>query len=212
MPQFFALMEWIGQNGWAAWFLLLIYMTVGVIREWLIKAGAAGTLNGVINLRKRRYEKMLTLQYLSAEARNLAKRELSQRSLYQLTGIYNYRLQNLAVLLCDRFDLRARYLAPWRSWLDERDGQLVFNAKWYRRAWRAFAWVCLPVTSMLMLGLSILFATRYDMEMLAPFMLLNIVIWWFPLLMITLVPTPSMTQKMQARLQQFNDEQNESMI
>lgn len=44
-------------------------------------------------------------------------------------------------------------------------------------------------------------------EMIAPLMLLFMLVWWFPWLMITSVPTPRWTREMEVYLEKFNAEQ-----
>jgi len=118
MPELSVIIQWMNQYPKTGWLLLFIYIVLGVVRHRVINAESGSVFRGLLNLRKRRLEQMLTQPYLNKNAVSLAKRELRQRSLYRLTGLYNYRLQDLAVIMCDRYGLRAGYLKPWRNWLE----------------------------------------------------------------------------------------------
>lgn len=206
MPELSVIIQWMNQYPKTGWLLLCIYIALGVVRHRVINAESGSVFRGLLNLRKRRLEQMLTQPYLNKNAVRLAKRELRQRSLYRLTGLYNYRLQDLAVIMCDRYGLRAGYLKPWRNWLEERDGRIVFNRKWHCFRWRLFL-VGQIVNTVLLILFIMYIISHSSAEMIAPLMLLFMLVWWFPWLMITSVPTPRWTREMEVYLEKFNAEQ-----
>ncbi len=106
MPELSVIIQWMNQYPKTGWLLLCIYIALGVVRHRVINAESGSVFRGLLNLRKRRLEQMLTQPYSNKNAVRLAKRELRQRSLYRLTGLYNYRLQDLAVIMCDRYGVR----------------------------------------------------------------------------------------------------------
>lgn len=149
---------------------------------------------------------MLTQPYLNEKTIRLAKRELRHRSLYRLTGLNNYRLQDLAIALCDHYNLRAGYLRPWRYWLKEQNGQIVFSRKWHRFRWHIF--LAMQIANTALLTVFIVYINLHaSAEMIAPLMMLYLVVWWFPCLMATSVPFPAWTREMEAYLEKFNKEQ-----
>ena len=91
MPELSVIIQWMNQYPKTGWLLLCIYIALGVVRHRVINAESGSVFRGLLNLRKRRLEQMLTQPYLNKNAVRLAKRELRQRSLYRLTGLYNYR-------------------------------------------------------------------------------------------------------------------------
>ena len=108
--------------------------------------------------------------------------------------------------MCDRYGLRAGYLKPWRNWLEERDGRIVFKRKWHFFRWRLFQ--AGQIANAVLLILFIMYIVSHSSaEMIAPLMLLFMLVWWFPWLMITSVPTPRWTREMEVYLEKFNAEQ-----
>lgn len=197
--------ELILKFGSQVWLVLAGVMIATLVYAWLVKADPSGLIRDLLNRKKQRLIQIRTLDYLSDEAKELAERELKQLVLHPLTGIFNYRLQPLAVEFCHRFDQRPRYLAAWRSWLSEHNGKISFDKKWYRRAWRGFAYVNLPLSFGLVLAISGLVGWKAGIEYIAPAILLNMVTWCFPWLMFSSVPTPAMTRVLETNLEAFND-------
>lgn len=191
------------QYGSPAILAIVIVMICSVIYVWLIKADPVRAMRGMLNIRKERLETLRKQDFLSEEARALAELELRQRSLYQLTGIFYHRLQEPAVQLITRYKLRARYLAQWRRWLDEKDGQIVFERKPWRRAWRFFFCFTLVNTMMVFLATGF-FAFHFGFEFAAPLLFALTAFWWLPWLLFTSVPPPAMTEALEARLREFN--------
>lgn len=206
MPDLSGIIQWIEQYPRIGWVLLLIYILLGVVRHRLINA-EPGAFRGLLSFRRRRLEQMLKQPYLNKKVTRLIKRELRQRSLYRLTGLYNYRLQDLAVMLCDRYSLRAGYLKPWRNWLSEENGLIIFSRKWHRFRWRLF--VTVQLINLILLVVTIGFVVSHaSVTMKAPLVFLYFVGWWLPWLIITAVPVPAWTQEMEAYVEKFNAEQN----
>ncbi|OSN03829.1 hypothetical protein [Lonsdalea iberica] len=206
MPELSVIIKWMNQYPKTGWILLLIYIVLGVVRHRVINAESGSVFRGLLNLRKRRLEKMLEQPYLNKNAISLVRRELRQRSLYQLTGLYNYRLQDLAIIFCDRYGLRAGYLKPWRNWLNEKEGQIVFKRKWHCFRWRIFLAV-LIVNVILLVAFIMYIFSHASAEMIAPLIMFYVLLWLFPWLMVVSVPTPAWTREMEAYLKKFNAEQ-----
>lgn len=206
MPELSVIIQWMDQYPKIGWLLLLVYIVLGVVRHRVINAESGSVFRGLLNFRKRRLEQMLTQPYLNEKDIKLAKLELRQRSLYRLTGLYNYRLQDLSVIMCDRYGLRVGYLKPWRNWLKERDGQIIFNRKWHFFRWRLFL-VGQIANAALLVAFIVFIVSQASAEMIAPLMMLFVLVWWFPWLMVTSVPTPAWTREMDAYLEKFNGEQ-----
>ncbi|MBK5017167.1 hypothetical protein [Pantoea sp. S62] len=93
-------LELMGKEGGSLWLILpglLVVMAIHVVHALLVKADPAGIACSVIYSKRRRLEHMLTLDYLKDGPDTLIERELRQRSLWKLTRLFSYRLQNLAV-------------------------------------------------------------------------------------------------------------------
>ncbi|APG19853.1 hypothetical protein A3780_20660 [Kosakonia radicincitans] len=200
--------EWLWRHGWAGWSILLGLIVIGVIHSWLVKTEPVSIVRGVLNFKKYRLESMLKQTFTNPKVHGVITLELNQKSLYRLTGLIDHRLQDAAIIFLSRFNLRARYLAPWRYWLTEKDGEIRFDKKWYRIAWFSFFWVNLPFSSVFLVFLICQFGRSYDPKYIAPFMLFNIVIWWFPWLMFSSVPTRTRTAELESRLKIFNHEKD----
>lgn len=191
--------------GSQVWLMMAGLMMATLVYAWLVKANPTELIRYLLNRKKQRLIKLRTMDFLSDEAKELAERELKQLELHPLTGIFNYRLQPLAVEFCHRFNQRSRYLAAWRRWLSEHNGKISFDRKWYRRAWRGFAYVNLPLSFGLVLAISFLVGWKAGIEYIAPVIWLNMITWCFPWLMFSSVPTPAMTRVLEADLKVFND-------
>jgi len=208
MPEFSVLTQWINQHPKIGWFWVfpLIYIFIDVVRHRAINAESGSIFRGLLNYKQRQLEQMLTQPYLDEKVVKLVKLELRQRGLYRLTGLYNYRLQNLSVIISDRYGLKATYLKPWRNWLKECDGQINFSRKWHR-----FCWYFFLVSQIFNGGLLIAFIEfilpHATAEMRTPLMMIFMLAWWLPCLLITVVPTPGQTHEMESYLEKFNSEQ-----
>ncbi|MBZ6397836.1 MULTISPECIES: hypothetical protein [Pantoea] len=200
--------EWFTKNGTPGWLIMpaiLFGMCVLVVHSWLVRADPAGIARSVINSEKRRLEHMLTQEYLNRETRALIERELRQRSLWKLTRLFNHRLQDLAVLFAERYNVRASYLSLWRTWLSEREGKIHFNRTWYM--------ICLclsglnvfiSTTLLIAAGIIIFHGLSTGRAMLLMLLMTGFI--WLPWLMLTLVPLPGMTRRMEAQLAVFNSQ------
>lgn len=209
MPELSEISKWFEQYPRMGWLLLFIYIVFDTVRHRINNA-EPGVFRSLLTFRKRQFEHMIKQPYLNKKAIRLAKCELRQRSLYKLTGLFNYRLQDLAVVLCDRYGLRAGYLKPWRDWLKEENGKIVFSKKWYKFRWRLF--LIIQVINALMAMIVIVIIYKYSsLELIAPLFAVFVVAWWFPLLMISAVPHPKFTREMEAYLLRFNDEQTSAV-
>lgn len=206
MPELTMIIQWMEKYPKTGWLLLIVYIVLGVVRHRLINAESGSVFRGLLNLKRRRLEQMLEQPYLNKNAVSLVGRELRQRSLYQLTGLYNYRLQDLAIVFCDRYGLRAGYLKPWRNWLNEQEGQIVFKRKWHCFRWRIFLLV-LIVNVILLVAFIMYIFSHASAEMIAPLIMFYVLLWLFPWLMVASVPTPVWTREMEAYLKKFNAEQ-----
>lgn len=122
------------QHGYPALLLMLAFAAGSVVYAWLVRANPVSAMRGLMTVRKRRLERIREEDFLTPEARALAERDLSQKSLQQLTGLFDHRLQLAGVMLCFSNDLRPRYLRPWRAWLTVRDREIEFSKRWYRAA------------------------------------------------------------------------------
>jgi len=203
MPELSAIIQWMDQYPKIGWLLLLVYIVLEVVRHRVINAESGSVFRGLLNFRKRRLEQMLAQPYLNEKDIRLAKLELRQRSLYQLTGLYNYRLQDLSVRMCNHYGLRPGYLKPWRSWLGEDNGKITFRRKWYCFCWCFF--LLGQIINIILLVVFIIFINFHvSAEMIAPLILIFLFVWWFPLLMITSVPPPYLTRKMESYVGKFN--------
>jgi len=191
--------------GSQVWLVMPGLMIATLFYAWLVKADPSGFIRDLLNRKKQRLIQIRTMDYLSDEVKELAERELKQLALHPLTGIFNYRLQPLAVEFCHRFNQRPRYLASWRSWLSEEDGQIRFDKKWCQRAWWGYAYVNLPLSFGLVLAISGLAGWKAGIEYTAPAILLNMITWCFPWLMFSSVPTPAITRVLETDLEAFNN-------
>lgn len=207
MPELTMIIQWMEKYPKTGWLLLIVYIVLGVVRHRLINAESGSVFRGLLNLKRRRLEQMLKQPYMDKNAVSLVRRELRQRSLYQLTGLYNYRLQDLAIVFCDRYGLRAAYLKPWRNWLNEKEGQIAFKRKWYCFRWRIFLAV-LIVNVVLLAAFIMYIFSHASAKMIAPLIMLYVLVWFFPWLMVSSVPTPAWTREMEAYLEKFNDEKD----
>ena len=206
MPELTMIIQWMEKYPKTGWLLLIVYIVLGVVRHRIINAESGSVFRGLLNLKRRRLEQMLKQPYMDKNAVSLVRRELRQRSLYQLTGLYNYRLQVLAIVFCDRYGLRAGYLKPWRNWLNEQEGQIVFKRKWHCFRWRIFLLV-LIVNVILLVAFIMYIFSHASAEMIAPLIMFYVLLWLFPWLMVASVPTPAWTREMEAYLKKFNAEQ-----
>ncbi|WP_312184135.1 hypothetical protein [Pantoea sp. CTOTU46764] len=112
----------------------------------------------------------------------------------------------MAIIFCDRYGLRAGYLKPWRNWLNEQEGQIVFKRKWHYFRWRIFLAV-LIVNVILLVAFIMYIFSHASAEMIAPLIMFYVLLWLFPWLMVASVPTPAWTREMEAYLRKFNAEQ-----
>lgn len=200
--------EWLLQHGWTGWSILLGLIAFGVVYSWLVKAEPVNIIRGMLNFKRRRLEDMLMQQFTDPKVHELVRLELNQHTLYKLTGLRDHRLQKEGVLFLSRFNLRARYLVPWCNWLTEKDGRIKFNNKRYRFAWRFFLWVLLPVPTLLLIFITIAFIEKYGLTYAPVFMMLNITLWWFPLLYVSTIPNPARTEEMENRIRDYNNEKD----
>lgn len=203
MPELSAISQWVEQYPSTGWILLLVYIVFGMVRQRVINAEPGAVIRGLLNFRKRQLEQILTQPYMNEQDFMLVKRELRYRSLYQLTGFFNYRLQDLIVIMCDRYGLRAGYLKPWHNWIKERDGQIIFNRKWY-----CFWWYCFLIGQVVNLALVVLIASyifsHFSIRSQIPLLVIFMLIWWLPILVFTSVPPPGQTREMESYLEKFN--------
>lgn len=199
---------WFTKNGAPGWLILLAIlfgMCVLVVHSWLVRADPAGIARSVINSEKRRLEHMLTQKYLTRETRTLIERELRQRSLWKLTRLFNHRLQDLAVLFAERYNVRASYLSLWRTWLSEREGKIHFNRTWYRVSlWMSGLNAFISTTLLIAAGIIIFHGLSTGRAMLLMLLMTGFI--WLPWLMLTLVPLPGMTRRMEGQLAAFNSQ------
>lgn len=184
--------------------VLIGLMVAAVVLAWLIRADPFGFVRSLLNRKKQRLEHIRSQDYLCNDTKKLAELELKQLALYQLTGVFNHRLQPVAVKFCSRFNHRARYLTAWRSWLNEQNGNIQFEQKWYRYAWRGFVYVNLPLSLGMVLAISGILGWKSGIEYIAPMILLNTIMWWGPWIMFSSVPTPQMTRALETELAEYN--------
>lgn len=207
MPDLNVIMQWMERYPRTGWGLLLLYLVAGVVRRRMINAEPGSVFRGLLNFRQRRLERMLNQAYLKKKDLRLVRRELRQRSLYQLTGIFEHRLQDMAVALCEGNDRRAGYLRHWRGWLKAHQGNIIFDRRIY-----AFHY-CLSVTGTVLMtavlfSMCQVFTEHQGFEGLYVFLMINIALWWFPLLLLITVPSPKMTDEMEALVARFNREEH----
>jgi len=203
MPDLSVIIQWMGQYPLAGWGLLLLYIVAGIVRHRIINAESGSVFRGLLNFRRRRLEQMLTQPFLEKNEVMLARHELRQRSLYQLTGLFDNRLQPLAVKICHQNGLRAGYFRHWRGWLKEQQGRIIFDRPMY-----AFFY-CLSLTAMLVItvmlvALSLIFYRQHGEDHLAIFIVSSGLLWWGPLLVLMALPSPKMTNEMEAFIASFN--------
>lgn len=194
--------QWLMKDGLPVWLAILGLMLVLVIHAWLIKADPAGIIRNLLNMRKRQLENMLTQEFLSSETRALIERELRQRSLWKLTGVFEHRLQDAAVLFIARYNVRAAYLSKWRSWLSECEGQICFNRTWYWICYWLF-WLSTAINTTIWGTIVYLVGRKLGTDHVAPALIICAVPW-FMWLLFTLIPTRAMTREMELHLQEFN--------
>lgn len=65
MPELSVIIQWMNQYPKTGWLLLCIYIALGVVRHRVINAESGSIFRGLLNLRKRRLEQMLTQPYLN---------------------------------------------------------------------------------------------------------------------------------------------------
>ncbi|MDF7662770.1 hypothetical protein PUG81_27765 [Erwiniaceae bacterium L1_54_6] len=197
--------NWLMQYKGSGWFILAGFVAVQVVYAWLKNASPTEIIMRMMHARRNRLLAMLEESFLSKEAKALAEQELRQRSLYQLTGLYNYRVQGLAVGLITRFGLHTRYLTPWRSWLSESDGLITFNRKSYRFAWWFFICGTFPLSLLIIALITFSVAHQFGYPSAALALVLSVVLIFYWLIF-AFVPGPSETRKMEARLKEFNEQ------
>lgn len=138
------------QYGYPAVLLMLAFAAGPVFYVWLVRANPVSAMRGLMTVRKRRLERIRTEDFLTPEARALAERDLSQKNLQQLTGMFDHRLQRVGVLLYFSNVLHPRYLRPCRAWLTVRHREIEFSKRWYRAAWYYYILVNLPFSTVIM--------------------------------------------------------------
>jgi len=175
------------------------------VHSWLIRADTADIARSVMNSEKRRLEYMLMQEYLARQTRTLIERELRPRNLWKLTRLFNLRLQDLAVLFAERYNVRASYLSLWRTWLSEREGIIYFNRIWYR--------ICLclsglnafiSITLLIAAGIIIFHGLSTGRAMLLMLLMTGFI--WLPWLILTVIPLPGMTRRMKRQLADLNSQ------
>ena len=72
MPELSVIIQWMNQYPKTGWLLLRIYIALGVVRHRVINAESGSVFRGLLNLRNRRLEQMLTQPYLNKNAVRLA--------------------------------------------------------------------------------------------------------------------------------------------
>ena len=179
------------------WLLSLLVYT------WLVKADPAAFFRDIKSSRQRRLEKIAGTNALSPNSRKLATREIRQRHNRWLTGLNDHRLQDACIRLCTTYNLLGNYFAPWRAWLTEDEGKIIFNWRMYRIMRILSVAGILTITAAYCLLMRV-FVLRFGFENLAVFMVINLALWWGPLLMAMSVPGIKMTHRMVTHIERFN--------
>ena len=161
-------------------------------------------VRAILNYRANRIDRMLARPELAALTCKRIRLEQRQDAHIFLSGMREPRLADAAVTFTTLFRLRSRYLTPWRSWLEEREGLIIFREAAWKRAWRLYFYVSVPGCTLAMLFLSALFASDFGIQTFAPFLLINALVWWFPWVTLTAIPFPNMTLIMTGRVDSYN--------
>lgn len=183
--------------------ILIFWLLVLLVYNWLVKADPAAFIRGLLNIRARRLEEMLKNPVNDRHARTLIRREIAHYHHLRLTGLADHRLQRACIRLCVRQNLNSRYFAPWRRWLEEEAGYITFNDRWYGFSRKISAGGILFIT-LLLLGLTGGYMHHYGIANVPVFMILNITVWWGPLLVLLYVPGRLMTENMLLCLEKYN--------
>lgn len=196
--------NWILQTPYATW-VVLLWVAVVILYGWLKKVDPASFVKGLIHRRKNKLENMLKLDYLQQEDRSHIERELRQIYRNQLTGFFQQSLQEVALNLSARFNVPTRYLSQWGIWLSDCEAQIYFNQKWYYAAFYSSILFQLVFTFILIL-MVYYFNSHHNQDFLAPFIAINLIGWWGPLLLLTSLPTLKATKEMKKRLKSINED------
>ena len=195
------ILDWITLHGIFQFIsILVILMGSRVVYIWLTKAEPLLIMQALVNYKTKRLESMLKLSYLPEETLARVRLELVQHHHTRLTGITETRLADELVAITIKRRLPANYFKPWRAWLHEVENKIELNMASYKRAWRFFAWFNVPGSFMAMMLLTELFAASFGQHVFAPVLLGNIILWWFPWLILTSVPSPRYTDRMLTHL------------
>lgn len=197
------LMMWLMSLKGGAVITLFFWLLSLLVYTWLVKADPAAFLRDIKNSRQRRLEKIAGTNYLTPNSRKLATREIRQRHNRWLTGLDDHRLQDACTRLCVAYNLLGNYFAPWRAWLTENEGKIIFNWRMYRIMRILSVAGILTITAAYCLLMRV-FVLRFGFENLAVFMVLNLALWWGPLLFAMSVPGIKMTHKMVTYTENFN--------
>lgn len=198
-------LEWIWLHGPQGLMLVVILMALKILHDWLIRTEPLSMLAGIFS-RTRRLEKILERHYLSDVNRELVLSELNQRCNYGQIGVREPRLQQAATRMTALCCLRPRYLKPWRTYLTERQGKIIFDKKRYNRDWNFFRFINLPLTTLALLVMAVLFIPLFGLRMLPLIVVGNVAAWYFPWLLLTSPMAPRATAEMEACLERFNTE------
>lgn len=198
------ILDWVQTKGLNGLALLVLIGTVSILYRWALRAEPGAAVRALLNYRANQLAKMLERPDLSALTRKRIRLKQRQRDYIFLSGIREPRLADAAVIFTTLYRLRGRYLMPWRRWLQESEGEIIFDEAARNRAWRFYFWHNVPVSTLMLLSATWLFASACGMQTVVPFLLVNTLIFWFPWVMLTAVAPPPMTRMMIPRVNDYN--------
>ncbi|MEC9989769.1 hypothetical protein RCV41_00560 [Escherichia coli] len=159
--------------------------------------------------RKNKLRSLLKGERLSSEGVARVKLELNQRNNMWLTGMLKPGIAEAAVILTTENNLRARYLSDWRVWLEERNGQILFDKKSYKKV---FFINCAIGVFVGLLAAFLVFDMYYqwfypEIERGVFPALINLFVLWLIIFMMARIPGKKATLQMKRYIERYNKQQ-----
>jgi len=159
--------------------------------------------------KKSRLRNLLKDDFLSPETRTRAKLELNQLNNMWLTGMLKPGVAKAAVILTTENNLRARYLSAWRTWLEEKDGQIKFCKSRYKVECCVFRSVGVLMGLLATFLISVIYHQEFYPKITPGIFpaLVNLVILWGVVFMTAWVPGKKATLQMKRYIERYNKQQ-----
>jgi len=184
--------------------VILLLIALRIIYVWVLKADPLVLIRGVINFRTHRLENMLNRPCLTDNDKNCILQELRQINHLSLTGFRSSRLQDLAVEFSLKFGLPGRYLKPWRRYLSEDNGRILFDYSRYRRNLNLYYKVNFPLSTGILIFILLLANLRLGEEKFFLTMILNLYCWYIPWIILTTPAKLDISDQMHNYVLSFN--------